>query len=66
MEIEKALIIFLKVETIALNDAIILFNIANIYINQGNIEKAKQYYNNTIQNCNKQVVQQAKELLKEL
>lgn len=62
----KALEIFLKAEKINPKDAIVLFNIANIYSKQGDKIKARQYYENIINNCDEQAKEEATQLLKEL
>lgn len=62
----KALEIFLKAEKINPKDAIVLFNIANIYTKQGDKTKARQYYENIINNCDEQAKEEAAQLLKEL
>lgn len=65
-EPSKALEFLLKAEKIDQKDAIIKFNIANIYAKQGDKSKAKQYYEDIIKNCDNEAAFQAEELMKQL
>ncbi|MBQ7984901.1 MAG: tetratricopeptide repeat protein [Bacteroidales bacterium] len=60
---DTSLDIFLKAEQTSPKDAAVLLNIANIYTIKGNKEKARQYYNNIIKNCDGQSAEKARQLL---
>ena len=65
-DFSKALETFLKAEKIDPDNDIVLFNIANIYQQQGNKTTAKEYYERIIKRCNDDAKKKALELIREL
>ena len=66
LDYPKALEIFLKAEKLNPKDAVIKFNIANLYAKTGDKPRAKQYYKTLTDNFTGEVAQKAAELIKEL
>jgi tetratricopeptide (TPR) repeat protein len=65
-EIDKALALLLRAETVAPKDVVILFNIAESYKRKKDKTNAKIYYNKIIKVGNKVDIKDAKDLMKDL